>query len=288
MAAPLAVTEVASGIFVHQGVQAQSDAANGGDIANIGFVIGGDAVAIVDTGGTPAIGQALREAVRARTPAPIRYVINTHMHPDHVFGNAAFQQDHPVFIAHERFWPALVPRSNFYLHQLDAELGTAAAADARLFPPDRTVSDTGSLDLGGGRVLDLRAWPAAHTDNDLTVFDRRTGTLFTGDLVFAQRVPAIDGSGTGWLRALDDLAALPAVRAVPGHGPAVAPWPAVLEDERRYLSVLIADIRRIQHAGGTIEQASAEAAASERGRWLLFDDDNPRNAVSVFAELEWE
>lgn len=284
---PLRVEEVAAGIFVHAGLPEYAERSNGGDVANMGFVVGTQAVAVIDTGNTPALGRDLREAIRQRTDLPIRFVINTHMHPDHVFGNGAFLDDRPDFVAHADFQVALMARADAYQRRLEEDFGAEEAARAVLVPPTVTVGTTHRLDLGG-RTLELTAHPTGHTNNDLTVFDSATGTLFAGDLVFQERLPTVDGSGLGWLRVLDALAQVPARRVVPGHGPASSPWPEGAEDTRRYLTALVGDIRALQKDGGTIERASVEAAASERGRWRLFDEDNPRNAVTVFAELEWE
>ncbi|WP_353861331.1 quinoprotein relay system zinc metallohydrolase 2 [Azospirillum formosense] len=284
---PLPVFEVAPGVFVHAGRHEETDAANGGDIANCGFIVGNEAVAVIDSGGSPALGHRLREAIRVHTDRPIRYVVNTHMHPDHALGNAAFLPDRPDFVAHVRFQPALAARLDHYRQAFDDAVGAAAAAEVRLIAPTVAVTDRLELDLGG-RVLDLVAWPVAHTDNDLTVIDRQTRTLWAGDLLFMERAPAIDGSVLGWLRTLDALAAEPATRVVPGHGPPSAPWPDASVDLRRYLNGVVEGVRKVQAAHGTIQQAVDTVAADEAPRWRLFDSYNPRNVTAAFAELEWE
>jgi glyoxylase-like metal-dependent hydrolase (beta-lactamase superfamily II) len=119
------------------------------------------------------------------------------------------------------------------------------------------------------------------------VFDEKSKTLFAGDLVFLTHTPVLDGSIRGWLRVLGELAALPARRVVPGHGP-VSEWPAALADERRYLETLVGDIRGSVARGEKISAAAGKAAASERPRWELFDDFNARNATAAFSEIEWE
>jgi quinoprotein relay system zinc metallohydrolase 2 len=217
----------------------------------------------------------------------VRYVIDTHMHPDHVFGNAAFVPLAPTFVGAARLPAALAARAQHYLAANRELLGERLAAQIEIVPPTLLVEDALRLDLGG-RTIVLTAWPAAHTDNDLTVYDEATGTLFAGDLVFLDHVPALDGSLLGWLEALDRLAAIPAERVVPGHGPSAAPWPDALAPERRYLSTLAADVRAQIAAGAPISEAPAKAAQGERGRWRLFDEFHARNVTAAFAELEWE
>jgi quinoprotein relay system zinc metallohydrolase 2 len=203
-----------------------------------------------------------------------------------VFGNAAFAGDGVTFVGHKNLPRALTTHGQFYLDGFRRTTGDELIDEVRLVPPTLLVEDTLALDLGA-RTLALRAWPAAHTDNDLTVLDVRSQTLFAGDLVFLKHLPVLDGKLRGFLATIDQLDALPAERVVPGHGP-VSAWPAALADERRYLQTLTSDVRALVARGEPIAAAAAKAAATERARWELFDDFNARNATAAYSEIEWE
>jgi len=280
------LTEVAPGIHVFHGVHEEATSANLGAIANIAVIIGNKAVAVVDTGGSLAWGTRLRSAIRSLTALPIRHLINSHVHPDHIFGNAAFDSDGLEIWGHYKLPESLAARGQFYLDQVKELLG-GDAEGTRVVAPTRLVNGVQELDLGG-RVLRLASHPTAHTDNDLTVYDGATGTLFASDLLFMERLPAIDGSLNGWLSMLAALRNVPAARVVPGHGPVSAPWPAALERQERYLQRLRADLRHLIAAGIPMETAVETAGQSERAHWRLFDDYNARNVVTAYAELEWE
>ncbi len=284
---PLPVEEVAPGVFAHTGSIALMSEENQGDIANIGFVIGGRGVAVVDTGGSVEVGRRLLAAIRARTDKTILYVVNTHEHPDHVFGNAAFDGLGATFVGHRNLPRALAARGPFYLKAFRKIIGDKLVDEVRIIPPALTVEDRMTLDLGG-RSLELRAWPPAHTDCDLTVLDLETKTLFAGDLVFVGHVPIIDGSLKGWLANFDALAAVPAERVIPGHGPLPLPWPEALQKEHAYLSGLANDIKAFIARGEPVDSAAKGAGQSLRDGWRLFDDYNARNATAAFSEYEWD
>ena len=285
-AEPLRLDEVAEGVHVYTGPHDDASLRNLGAIGNAGVVIGRDSVAVIDTGGSPEFGRRLRASVAALTGLPIGYVINTHAHPDHVFGSVAFDEDGISFAGHLKLARALAVRGPFYLDAFERLVGKAFEG-ARVVVPSIEVSEETRIDLGD-RVLVLTAWQTAHTDNDLTVLDLRTGTLFAGDLVFVDRLPVVDGSLKGWLDVISDLRRVPAARVVPGHGPASVAWPEALDAQERYLRALLRDVRREIAAGGRIETAIGRVAPEERERWVAFDGNHPRNVTASFTELEWE
>ena len=277
--------EVAPGIHVREGVDAEATIENSNAIANLAFVIGRDAVAVTDPGGSLTDGRCWRDTIRRVTRLPIRYVIIPHVHPDHLFGAAAFEPDKPVFVGHARLPGALAQRGEFYRERLEQVLGKESAGT--VVSPSLLVENTTTLDLGN-RVLELTAHPVAHSDCDVSVFDRQTRTLLPSDLLFVRRVPSLDGSLTGWLKTLAELKSLPARRAVPGHGPQSVEWPAGAADLERYLEVLLNETRQAVAKGLDIGAAVQSVGLSERERWALFDEYHGRNVTKAFKELEWE
>lgn len=286
-AAPaFSLKEIAPSIYAHQGETSLMTRENAGDIANLGAIVGDDAVAVIDTGGSLIEGRVFLAALRERTQKPIRYVINTHAHPDHVFGNGAFVETGAIFVGHKNLPRALASRGPHYLSAFRGQMGDALDGVA-IVPPTLTVEDKMTLDLGHREIV-LQAWRTAHSECDLTILDNRSGVLFAGDLLFLQHVPVVDGSLLGFLDVAEKLAAVKATQVVAGHGPMPAPWPKALDDQRAYLTRLTADLRAAIKKGEGVAAAAKTAGGEERGKWRLFDDYNARNATAGFAELEWE
>jgi quinoprotein relay system zinc metallohydrolase 2 len=283
------VQQVTEGIYYHQGKHADADEQNIGAIANVGFIIGTDCVAVIDSGGSYQEGVLLREAIEQKTKTPVCYVINTHAHPDHIFGNAVFDQPGVTFIGHEKLPAAVTSRQDFYARNFADTLGDAYKG-VEFISDYQTVSTESPLEIDlGGRTIEITAYPTAHTDHDITVLDKLTNTLWAGDLLFRDRIPALDGSINGWIAVLEQLQEQSFHAVIPGHGPAsVYPEEAGWEDILRYLTTIRREIRLLIEDLATIEEAIEHVGQDERGNWKLFEAYHRRNVTAAFVELEWE
>ena len=277
--------EVAPGLFMRRGIDEDASAQNLDAIANIGFIVGNDAVLVTDTGGSLVDGQWLRAQIKAKTDKPIKYVVISHVHPDHTFGAAAFADDKPTFIGHAKLPEALDARGQFYKDKLAEIIGAGKVGS--VVKPSRTVADTDRIDLGD-RVVTFKAHGPAHTTSDLSMVDEKSGMLLPADLLFVERIPSIDGSLLGWLKELDALAAVGAKRAVPGHGPAAVDFAPAAAALRSYLISLRDGVREEIKGNGSLETAIETVGREQSSKWKLFADYNGRNVTEAYKELEWE
>ena len=280
------IIEIAPGNYVHYGSFQERSRENLGDNANVGFIVGERCVLVVDAGGSLPVGRALRKAIRGVTQVPICHVVLTHVHPDHFFGAAAFLGDGPKFIAHRNYPRQLAARARPYLNYLRRDLGEFADGSDIVQP---TVLVDGRLEFDlGGRTVEVQAWPPAHTDDDLTVFDRATRTLWLADLLFVDHTPVIDATITGFLAVMEHLRKIEAAHYVAGHGRSRATWPQVLEPQRRYFNVILDETRAAIRSRKTIQQATDEVGLSEASSWIAFETFHRRNVTTAYTELEWE
>jgi len=284
---PLTVEEVADGVFVHKGHIAEPDRANRGDVANLGFIVGDDSVAVVDTGGAPWVGEGLWRAIRKQTSKPVSHVILTHLHPDHVFGTGPFAFTGAEIVAHVGLSRALADRQAAYRQSFETLIGIESVLGTNVPPVTIAIDKEMAIDLGNRPVL-VKAWPVAHSLADVTAFDTSSGTLFAGDLIFHRHTPALDGRLMGWQAVLHDIEHMQVTKIVPGHGGPALDWPDGLADMNRYLKTLERDTRQAIADGERLGDAVNHIAESERTAWVLFQAYNKRNATVAFTELEWE
>lgn len=285
MAAPEGMQEVAPGVFVRRGLDAEATAGNRDAIANIGFIVGGRSVLVTDSGGSLADGRWLRDQIRKVTKKPISHVVISHAHPDHCFGAGAFAADKPVVVGHAALRGELLARGEYYRTRLAEVMPEAEVGPVVM--PTLEVSEVAEADLGGRKVR-FTAHPRGHSSCDLSMVDSGSGLLFPADILFVGRVPSLDGSLKGWLEQIARLKASGAARAVPGHGPPVVDAAPAFADLERYLVQLRDETRKAIAAGKSMQQAVDAAGTTERANWRLFDDYNGRNVIQAYKELEWE
>lgn len=213
--------------------------ANKGFMSNAGFVVTGDGVVVFDALGTPALGRALVAAIARVTPQPIRRVIVSHYHADHIYGLQALKATGADIWAHRKAQAYIAsPLAADRLAQRRNDLFPWVDNDTAVVAPDVYIDGDTAFRLGGltFRLIDAKG---AHSPEDIMLYVEQDRLLFAGDLVFAGRIPFVgNADSNGWLASMDTLIALAPVVAVPGHGPAsrdVARDLALTRDYLRYL-----------------------------------------------------
>jgi len=250
--------EIRPGVFLHTGVHEDITRENGGDIANIGFIVGSRSVAVIDPGASAEIAAALEASVAKITGLPISHVVLTHLHPDHMLGAYAIS-DSAMLIAHENYPRAMLQRGAFYLDRYADMLGIddliIAAADQLV-----AVGSAARIDLGD-RLLTLQAHPVSHTDNDLSIYDATENVLWASDLIFETRTPSLDGSLIGWLKTLQYLEqSYSDSLVIPGHGKP-GPFVPIVTRQRQYLELLLHEVR-----AGIAQNQPLSVAVDQVGR----------------------
>lgn len=263
---------------------------NHGFRMNLGFVVGRDAVAVIDSGYSPQMARTMLDQIRTRTPLPVRHVVNTNSQPHRVLGNAVFRQAGARAVAGQELAGRLTKEGTVMVGAAAAILGVSpwAVPDA----PERLLQagETEDIDLGGGVVLRVRHAGQAHTRGSLSVEVRPDRVVFTGDLLYGERLPALipDGSVKGWLQALDTLAGLEGVASmllVPGHG-----RPGRLAEfqhpTRDYLQRLKRHTDDAVKRGIDIETAKSTFDVSPWKGLANVEELNGRNVYQAYQESE--
>jgi glyoxylase-like metal-dependent hydrolase (beta-lactamase superfamily II) len=264
------LTKIAEDVYSYVGVKNGSPANS--FAANAGIVVGKDAVLVVDTLISAKEAERFLADIRKVTDKPIRYVVDTHTHLDHAFGNCVFTKLGAVVIAHERDRAALEKSA-------DSALKSAAAfgvteemlQGTTIAVPTVSFTERARVDLGGIAVELISAAPS-HTPGSALVWVPSRSVLFTGDVLFTDFHPYLaDGDIAGWLKALDAVSALDAAAIVPGHGPLSTKKD--VEDMKAYLATFDKKAREMAAAGAGADAIVAELKkilpARSQAEWMI-------------------
>ena len=231
---------VAPDIWYVQGEAAMGSAANRNFISNAGFVVTDEGVVVIDALGSPALAEELIAEIRRITAQPIRYVIVTHYHADHIYGLQAFKAAGATIVAHRA--------GREYIGSDTARLRLEASRkdllpwideSTRVVSADQWLEDHDTTLRVGSHEFQIRHVGPAHTSEDLVVFVPQRGVLFAGDLVFQGRIPFVgQADSRQWIASLTQLIDFKAKLVIPGHGPASTDPEADLVLTRDYLAHL--------------------------------------------------
>lgn len=283
---PRALT-VAPDTYMVQGVSALGSSANRNFISNAAFVVTPQGVLVVDALGSPALALELLAEIRRITSVPVRYLVVTHYHADHIYGLQAFKDAGATIIAQRDGLIYLnSDTAQLRLKASRDELAPAVDDNTRLVAADRWIDQPTTLQLGG---LDFLLQPAgpAHTPEDLVVWVPQRKLLFAGDLVFRGRIPFVgQADSRRWISALDTLLSFDANTIVPGHGPVSASARADLELTRDYLVYLRQTMGEAARNMDPFEQAYASTDWSRFEKLPLFGAANRINAYNTYLLME--
>ncbi|MCE5233580.1 MAG: MBL fold metallo-hydrolase [Mizugakiibacter sp.] len=285
----LPVHRVGAHSYYVEGRLEEASRANEGFIANAGFVITDGGVVVFDALGSPALADRLIAAIRARTDRPIRRVVISHYHADHFYGIPAFRRIGAEIWADARARAYLnSPAAAERLAERERIIGRWLGPHFSLPLPDRWIDGDQDFVMGGVHFA-LRRLGPAHSPEDLAMQVEPDGVLYSGDVVYAGRVPFIGDADTRlWLRAIDRLLAIPSRVMVPGHGPASFAPRRDARMTREYLDFLREQMGRAVRNFVPFDDAYRQVDWKRFQAEPTFDVANRRNAYNVYLQMEQE
>ncbi len=287
---PVRARNVAPDIWFVEGQAAMGSAANRNFISNAGFVVTGDGVVVIDALGSPTLAEELIAEIRRVTPQPIRFVIVTHYHADHIYGLQAFKAAGATIVAHRAGLDYIgSDTARLRLEASRQDLFPWIDEKTRVLGADRWLdADDTSLRVGSVE-FQIRHVGPAHTSEDLVVYLPQRGVMFAGDVVFQGRIPFVgQADSRQWIASLTQLMAIKARLVVPGHGPLSSDPAADLDLTRAYLVYLR---KTMGDAARELEPFDAAYARTDWSRFEhlpLFKAVNRMNAYNTYLLMEWQ
>ncbi|MFZ0468009.1 MAG: MBL fold metallo-hydrolase [Thiogranum sp.] len=259
---------------------------NGGFRMNLGFVVGNDAVAVIDSGYGDSMADSMLAQIRRVTDRPVRYVINTNSQPHRILGNAVFRKQGATIVASADAARRITADGPAMASTAEGILDLPKGSTSAPGTPDRTLAESTELDLGG-TTLKIVPVGHAHTPGSLIVEVLEDKVVYAGDVLYGGRLLAVlpVSSVDGWIRAFDTLRTYAQARFVPGHGN-----PGSLADFEHstyeYLSTLKSHMDDAVDQGLGLQDAIDSLDQSAWSKLADFDALAGRNAHQVYLERE--
>lgn len=281
--------QVTPRVYYVQGHAGLASAANEGYNANAGFVVTEEGVVVIDALGTPALGNALLGAIRKVTSKPVRRVILTHYHADHFYGVEPLQRAGAEVWAHRAALEYLESgEARRRLEQRARDLFPWVDESMKIVRADRWLDDTATFTMGGVR-FDIHHLGPAHSPEDVIIVVPQEGVIFSGDILFAGRIPFVgEADSKRWLERIDRLLELRPRVIVTGHGPTSRDPAKDLALTREYLLYLRLAMGKAVEDFVPFEEAYAKTDWSRFAGIPAFDAANRINAYGTYLLMERE
>jgi len=289
----LAPTRVSEHVYFFHGQSGMASASNKGFMSNAGFVVTDDSVIVFDALGTPALGEAMLAAIKKITPKPVRRVIVSHYHADHIYGLQSFKAQGIEIWAHENGQEYL--RSDIARQRLaerKTDLFPWVNEHTRLIAADRWLSFKNAKSIpfeSGGvrfRIIDSSG---AHSPEDIMLFVENDRVLFAGDLYFTGRIPFVGNADSkAWLAALDRMLEVQPVTVIPGHGAASSNTKQDMQLTKDYLIFLRKKMGEAVTDMVDFDEAYKKVDWTPFEKYPAFQQANRLNAYGTYILMEQE
>jgi cyclase len=264
------LTQIAENIYAYVGTKNSSK--NNSFGANAGIIIGKDGIVVVDTMISAKEAKRFIRDIRTISHKPIRYVVNTHYHFDHVFGNSEFAKLGAVVIAQENVKKAMENSARDTLKNIgEYGLTPKDMKGTTLAYPVLTYGDRMTIDIGGQQIELFHA-RQSHTDGDTLVYLPGKKVLFAGDILFTNYHPFLgEGNIEEWAKELDDIRSMDVEKIIPGHGPLSGKND--LEDMKKYILMFDKKAKELASQSDDVQKivTAIQSALPQRpeGAWII-------------------
>lgn len=281
------VQMVADNVFALVGPLGDRSPENHSNNATYGVVVTSEGVVLIDSGGTYQGARRIHERIRSLTKTPVKIVINTNSQDHRWLGNDYFRRQGARIIAHQKTVEDQKARLDDQLLRLSNTVGEKGLEGTQAAYADEVFEDKLDITLGG-TTLQLFHAGQAHTPADVFVWLPGENVMFTGDIVYTERMLSVRSyshSGS-WIAAFEMMAAFEPEHLVPGHGH-VTTLEKARKDTHSYLRFLRDTVAEFMEAGGGMEDIG-KLDQSAFGYLVNYELLKGRNAQQVYQELEWE
>ncbi|WP_455218438.1 MBL fold metallo-hydrolase [Kaarinaea lacus] len=259
---------------------------NHGYRMNMAFVVGSNAVAVIDTGYTEAIAREMLIHIKKITDKPVKYAINSNSQPHRFMGNPVFHQEGATIIAHKNSAERMAAQSGNFAGAIERILELPKDSVKLPKAPDRIIDQETQLDLGGV-TLRINNYGAGHTPASLVIEVPEDKIAYAGDLLYSGRLLAVlsDSNVKSWINVYDQLKTYGDIIFIPGHGEP-APLKSFDFSTRQYLNLLLTHMDKMLDEGVDLQDAIKKLDQSAYSRLVNFEELSGRNASWAYLERE--